>query len=153
MMLDEKLKRFLEGPVMQVLCVGDAAGRPVIGRGCGLLVESNDEVELVLSQWQWPRVAPLIGDGCKAALTVMQPASYECYQLKGTATLLAATDQHLGAARRYVAQTFVSLQTLGLPRPVDDAYFTYADPVVLRIKVEQIFVQTPGAGAGQRLEH
>lgn len=149
MILDEKLRQFLQGPVMQVLCVGDADGRPVIARGCGLLIDADGHIELLLSTWQWPRAASLLRRGCAIAVTFMQPASYECYQIKGDAAVVAATGEHIDAARRYIAQTFASLRTLGLPRPLDDAYFTYADPIVLRIKPERIYVQTPGAGAGR----
>lgn len=150
MMLDEELREFLRGPVMQVFCLAGPGGRPVVGRGVGLVLpDGGDLLELVVSRWQWPAAAALMREGAAVAATFMQPATCESWQLKGRMACVPVTARHLAAADAYIAATFALLQRVGLPRPSDGAYFACRDPVVARLTVEQVFQQTPGPHAGR----
>jgi hypothetical protein len=91
-------------------------------------------------------------DNGQLALTIEQIGSHETYQFKGNyigSTPPNSTDL---AAHQRIKNRFAQLvsQTFGLPEDLGLAY-TPRPSVVVRLRVREIFLQTPGPGAGQRL--
>ena len=91
-------------------------------------------------------------DNGEFALTVVDPGSHKTYQFKGqyvdsrpiTDADLAIAEQKRGRFAQAVSQGF------GMP---EDASRTYILPptLVIRFSVREIFLQTPGPDAGQRI--
>ena len=54
MQLDGEMLEFLSSPVLFIVCAADADRRPAIARGLGVLGRGPDELDLILSRWQWP---------------------------------------------------------------------------------------------------
>lgn len=153
MRIGEDLARFLEGPVMIILGTRDAADKPEIGRAVGARVLAvAGRVELVVSGWQWPGTVANLRDNGRLAATFSRPSDYETYQLKGRAELRAADEDDLRQSERYRRETQAALETLGLSPGLATHWLTARGAVVLRLDVEEVFVQTPGSGAGASVE-
>jgi hypothetical protein len=134
MLINGDLARFLSEPVTIILGATDAGGRPEIGRGLAGAVVAEDMVEMVLSRTQWPATAANVVGTCRLSATFTRPADYVSYQLKGSASVRLAEAEDRDRAERYIA-----------------AWLQTEDPVVLRLAVEAVFVQTPGLRAGVAL--
>ena len=152
MQIGNELAAFLASPVMIIMGTCDSTGRPDIARVVGARVDSEaGAVELVLSAWQWPRAVVNVRTRGRVAVTFARPTDYVSYQVKGRADLRAADAQALALAARYMEDVSAVLVSLGLQRSVLDAWFTDREAVVVRLEVDAIYVQTPGAKAGQAL--
>jgi hypothetical protein len=150
MKLDAELAAFLASPVMIIIGTRDGGNRPAIGRAVGATVDADaGSVELVVSAWQWPDTIADLRHGSRIAVTFARPADYVSYQLKGVATVRAALADDLVHAQRYMAAIVDVLAGLGLDRSLAAPWVTEREAVVVRLEVEAIFVQTPGARAGQ----
>ena len=153
MQIGTDLAAFLTSPVMIIVGTCDRNGRPEIGRGVGARVDRDGGlVELVLSSWQWPGTAANLRATGRAAVTFSRPGDYVSYQLKGRATAHAPDAQALSMAEGYMQETAKVLGGLGLQDTLGSQWLTYRDPVLIRIEVEAIYVQTPGARAGEPLD-
>jgi hypothetical protein len=149
MRIGAELARFLEGPVMIILGSVDPAGRPEVGRAVGArVVAPQGRVDLVVSAWQWPGTVANLRATERLAATFSRPADYETYQLKGRAALRHADEDDLRLAEGYRTRTQAALEALGLSPGLADHWLAARDPVVLRLGVEEVFVQTPGPRAG-----
>lgn len=152
MRIGDDLARFLEGPVMIILGTADAAGRPEIGRAIGIrVVAAQGRIELVVSGWQWPGTVANLRATERLAATFSRPADYVTYQLKGRAALREADEDDLRLADGYRTRTQDALDALGLSPGIADHWLAAREAVVLRLAVEQAFVQTPGPAAGSAL--
>jgi len=147
---DLELAAFLASPVMIIIGTCDAGKRPAIGRAVGAMVDAEAGiVELVVSAWQWPATVANLRNGSRIAVTFARPSDYVSYQAKGVASVRAAQPADLDRARRYMAAIIDVLAGLGLDRSLAAPWITEREAVVARLEVEAIFVQTPGARAGQ----
>lgn len=149
MRIGEDLARFLESPVMIILGTADAKGRPEIGRAVGArVVAAQGRVDLVVCGWQWPGTVANLRATERLAATFSRPGDYVTYQLKGHAALRDADEDDLRLAESYRARTQAALEALDLSPGMADHWLIIRDPVVLRLGVEEVFVQTPGPRAG-----
>ncbi|MGO4705903.1 pyridoxamine 5'-phosphate oxidase family protein [Microvirga sp. 2MCAF38] len=148
-MIDDDLATFLAGPAMIIIGTADDQKRAEIGRCVGAAVDAGaDAVELVLSSWQWPRSVENLRANGRAAVTFVRPSDYVTYQLKGTATIRTATADDIVSSERYTAMMNSVMGGLGL-EVAFMPWFTNREAVVVRLVVDAVYVQTPGAKAGQ----
>jgi hypothetical protein len=130
----------------------DASARPAIGRAVGARLDADaDVIELVLSSWQWPGTAANLLATGRAAVTFARPSDYVSYQVKGSAGVSEADAQALSLAESYIQEIALVLGGLGLERKLVAPWLTYRDPILIRMVVDAVYVQTPGAKAGQPL--
>ncbi len=149
MKIGSDLATFLTSPVMIILGTCDKAGRPDIGRGVGARVDSDTGLlEVVLSAWQWPGTIANIHDNGRAAITFARPNDYVTYQLKGPAQIAEPDPQSLTLSARYISQITDLLCELGLERRMIADWLTQRDAALIRMTIENVFVQTPGSKAG-----
>jgi hypothetical protein len=91
-------------------------------------------------------------DNGQVTLTVEQIGSHETYQFKGNYTGSTPPNSADVAAHQRIKNRFAKLvnQIFGLP---EDICLAYIPPpsLVVRLAVREIFLQTPGPGAGHRL--
>jgi hypothetical protein len=150
--IDTELAAFLESPVMIILGTG-VAGVPEIGRGLGASVEAGGEaLHVMVSAWQWPETVANARSNGRIAATFARPADYVTYQVKGRVDRVAPPTPALAVcAARYAARIAEVLAALGQPPERTAPWLSGKDLVALRIRPEQVFVQTPGARAGSLL--
>jgi hypothetical protein len=151
-LIDAELAAFLESPVMIVIGTG-AEGAAEIGRGLGAAVEDAGKVlYLVVSAWQWPETVAQAHTTGRIAVTFARPADYVTYQVKGQVDGVAPLTPALRAqAARYASGIVEVLAGLGLPPELTAPWRSERDLVALCVRPAQVFVQTPGPGAGRPL--
>ena len=153
MRLDQDLASFMSSPVMIILGTCNDALQPDIGRAVGALVRpAKGEVELVVSAWQWPRTVSNVRENGRLSVTFARPSDYVSFQAKGRASVIAASAEHLARSADYINAITAVLKELGLESNVSQSWFVDRDTVALKMVVESVFVQTPGATAGEMLQ-
>jgi hypothetical protein len=92
-------------------------------------------------------------DNGRFSLTVEQIGSHETYQFKGNYVGSVLPGEADMAAHERARERFAKSvnQAFGLPEDMCRAYIL-PPSIVIRFDVREIFVQTPGPGAGQRLD-
>ncbi|MEO8244629.1 MAG: hypothetical protein ABI832_20245 [bacterium] len=149
MRLSDALIEFLAGPVMILLGSRTATNVPDAGRSVGLRLSADAQsVDLVTSRWQWPQTVENVAATGGLAVTLSRPTDYVTYQIKGRARLQVAGPDDIALAERYMARMHDLLTGLGVDPLMAATWFCARDPVVLRLTISQVFVQTPGAQAG-----
>lgn len=84
-------------------------------------------------------------------MTASRPTTYRSVQLKGTATAVAnPSAAQLEAAHRHVEAFAAEVAGFGIPLEGARA-FLGRELVAVTIAVRELYDQTPGANAGQRL--
>ncbi|HEY8613741.1 MAG TPA: pyridoxamine 5'-phosphate oxidase family protein [Roseomonas sp.] len=148
-LIDAELAAFLESPVMIILGTG-ADGMPEIGRGRGACVdEGGKALQVVVSTWQWPETVENARRSGRVAATFARPSDYVTYQIKGCVESVEPLTPALQACTEgYAERVAAVLAELGLSPELTTPWGADRELVVLRIRAEQIFVQTPGARAG-----
>lgn len=152
MTLDEERRAFLVSPVMIVVAACGADLRPSIARALGARLGDGDVVDLVVSRWQWPTLVDDVERRGEVAATFVRPSDYVTYQAKGRGRVWAADPGDLALAERYVATVSGTLSALGVPTSVMAPWLVPRDLVRITVAVDAVYVQTPGAAAGSRLE-
>ncbi len=149
--MDRNLADFIESPVMQIVGTSGPSRQPEVARAAGAWSENSNSLHLVVSAWQWPQTITNLRDNGRIAVTFARPSDYVSYQIKGVATLRAASGAERERSSRYVAAMISVLMKLGVMPEMASPWFTNKDPVLVAVEVASVFVQTPGARAGTRL--
>ena len=153
MLIPQDLAAFMASPVMIILGTRDDALVPEIARAVGAAVHREEgSIDLMVSEWQWPKTVANIRANGQLAITFARPADYVSYQVKGHATVVSTTAEHTTLARRYMDSVASTLGELGLERRIVAPWLVERDLVTLSLSVQEIFVQTPGVKAGQLIE-
>lgn len=149
MRLDDRLLDFFNRPLMCIIAVADGTGRPSAGRGVGFhLLEDRETIDVIFSDWQWPRLEPCIRQTGRIAATFVSPSDYVSFQLKGSATIRETETADLDRADRFMTAATDELEALGVPRHLIAPWLTARETRVARLAVSEIYVQTPGPLAG-----
>jgi hypothetical protein len=152
MRLDPDLANFMSSPVMIILGTSSDALQPEIGRAVGALVRPEQGVvQLVLSAWQWAGTLSNVRANGRLSATFARPSDYVSYQVKGRASVISTTDEHLARAGAYIDAISLVLAELGLEREVSAPWLVDRDLAALSLVVDSVFVQTPGPKAGEML--
>lgn len=150
MRLSDDLRQFIASPVMIIIGTRDSANRPAVGRAVGARVVDAGTVEFLYSAWQWPETHRNLAANGEAALTFARPADYVAYQLKGNARLRAATPADQALTSRYQADIHAMFAGLGLPAELVAPWLADRELAAARLRVRELYVQTPGPSAGTR---
>jgi hypothetical protein len=153
MLIDQDLADFMASPVMIILGTRDGSLAPEIARAVGAVVRREvGRIDLMVSEWQWPKTVANVRANGQLAVTFARPSDYVSYQVKGQAMAVTATAEHVALARHYMDNMASTLGALGLERRSVAPWLVDRDLVTLKLSVQEIFVQTPGAKAGQLIE-
>jgi hypothetical protein len=96
-------------------------------------------------------IANLLDNG-KIALTCSRPYDHRCMQVKGTLiSLRDGVEADRVQQERYLAAFVEQVYIVGLPRGVMRQLRIFPS-IAVSFAAEDVFVQTPGPGAGRRLE-
>lgn len=152
-MLEDDVAAFLSGNVMMIAATRDAAMRPHIGRGCGAAFDPDvGDLTLLASSTQWPEFFANAKSGAPIAMTVCQPDNYKCLQVKGQIIGVSqASEEQKARAQRYLDTMLSIMAGLGVSRLQLSTVFSNADLVAIRFWPADLFIQTPGPEAGERM--
>lgn len=152
-MIEEGVAAFIGGNVMIVVGTRDADLRPRIGRGCGAWFErETGQVRVLISASQWAPAVRNAVSGAPIATTFVDPITYAAYQIKGRISEVApATAADSARAEDYVARMLGVFMPLGVSRLQLSSTLVSHYPVAIGFWPAELFVQTPGPGAGRRV--
>lgn len=151
--LSDELVDFLEGGVSILVGSRNADLRPECARGLGLVIGSDRQsITVFINEALAARMCADFEDNAQIAVGFSRIVDHRSLQLKGVVRAVRpATAQENALQERYVAAFAEQLSLAGLPRSVvRNVRLTPA--LAVELEIHDIFNQTPGAGAGQRLE-
>jgi hypothetical protein len=151
--LSREWVEFVESGVSILVGTRDEALRPEAGRGCGAAVTALGARILVLvPELTSARTCENAAATGRVAVTFSRPFDHRALQAKGSVIdVRAARDADRAVVDRYVASYVDQLYLVGIPRAVSRKLRCWP-AMVIELEVEALFVQTPGIGAGRRLE-
>lgn len=149
MRFDLEIAEFISGAVMMVIGTRDRTNQPDVGRGVGCRVLPGGEfIEVLISGWQWPDTVANIRETGEAAFTFVRPSDYRSLQMKGRASLRAATADDHRLCETYIASVSAALGEQGVPQPMIDVWLTGRELATARLEVHSVSIKTPGSSAG-----
>lgn len=149
--LPEDLVEFIESGVSVQVGTRDAALRPEAARGVGCVVHHDRRtLSLLLNEATATRTVANIAAGSWVSLTFSRPVDHRTVQIKGPATVRAGTEVDRAVAERYLAAYTEALYVVGVSRAVVRR-LRVAPCAVAEVEVAELYTQTPGPEAGQRL--
>jgi hypothetical protein len=151
--LSPDLVELFESGVSILVATRDAELRPACARGAGARVRAADGVVTVyLPQAAAARTLANLRDNAQIAVTFSRPLTHYSIQLKGTCfEPRVSAEEDRAVQQAYRAAYGEQLHAVGLARAVA-ARLAWWPSFALDIAVRDLFVQTPGPGAGRRLE-
>jgi hypothetical protein len=141
----------MHGSVLAFMGTRDARLRPAVTWAFGVRVSgANDEITAFVPDVEIDLTRSNLCQISLVALTVVHPISHECYQFKGKLTHIRPTTEEERAVQEILRSKLKALLTMFRPELVSG--WVIAPSTAITFKVEQAFVQTPGPGAGQKLD-
>jgi hypothetical protein len=146
------LAEFLESGLIMYLATRTATLKPNSVMCAGLRVEAPTTVTLFLPEHASPGALADLADNGEMALTLVKVTDARAVQLKGTLSAVAPASAGDHAFQEsYRARLAPEMAQAGLPLSVT-ARFVFQPCRALTMHVRDLFLQTPGPGAGRRLE-
>jgi hypothetical protein len=154
-MISDRVIEVLHGPAFMQIGTRDAALRPAHAFAVGAAVHDDRQtVTLFVPTARSERVLRDLTENGRIALGVSL-ASHEAYQLKGTYISSRPTDTEDRARQEaYRAALLASVLEAGYPEAIARPLtlgFAYTPSVAITFRAEEVFLQTPGPGAGTLL--
>jgi hypothetical protein len=150
-MIADRLVVFLHGPVVSWVGTRDARLRPTVAWVFGARVSAaSDEITAFVPDVEVERTKRNLEQNGLIAFTVVDPISHEAYQFKGKLVEMRPSNDEERAVQEIHVSKVIS-HAAKFPREFFGG-FTLHPSTALTLRVEQIFVQTPGPGAGRLLD-
>lgn len=153
-MISDDVAGFIEGLVMGLVTTRNSANRAFIARASGArYLSATGLIEVLLSAVQWSDVARNAHAGAPIATTFVRPNDYCAYQIKGwIEDVSPASSDDIARAERYVERMLEQMSDLGVTRIQLSHTLTASELMRISFRPTDLFLQTPGPRAGQRLE-
>jgi hypothetical protein len=154
-MIPDRVIEVLTGPSYVQIGTRDENLRPAHTYAVGAMVhEDRQTVTVLVPTARAARILPHLESNGRVALGIAQ-ASHEAYQLKGTYLATRPTDaKDLVRQEAYRQALLGDALRAGYPeemaRPMTLG-FAYTPSVAITFRAEEVYLQTPGPGAGTRL--
>lgn len=150
-MIPGKIIDFMHGAVLAWVGTRDARLRPALTWAFGVRVSvTGDEVTAFVPDVEIELTRSNLSQNGLVALNVVHPISHESYQFKGKLTGMRPTTEEERAVQDILRAKVAALLTMFRPELVTG--FVVAPSTAISFGVEQVFVQTPGPGAGRQLD-
>ena len=150
-MIPERLVGFVHGPTLSWVGTRDGRLRPTLAWAFGARVSaSGDEITTFIPDLEAERTKRNLEQNGVLAFTVVDPISHEAYQFKGKLMGVRPSNDEERAVQEIHVSKLIS-HAAKFPRELF-AGFTLHPSTAVRFRVEQIFIQTPGPGAGRSLD-
>lgn len=153
--ISDEIAGFCQSGISVIVAARGRDGDPIAGLALGCTIDTAGSVRILLRRSANEALLEALLAGSRIAATFSRPADHRSIQLKGSnATLLGtrAGDEEILAAQCIGMAS--ELVNAGYSQAFAAGYceFAFPDIVVVAFEPEQIFVQTPGPGAGSRLQ-
>ena len=154
-MIPDRVVQLLHGPAFMQVGTRDAHLRPAHAWVIGAVVHADRQtVTFFVPESRSARVLSDLQDNGRVALG-LGLASHEAYQLKGTYVSSRPTGaEDIALQERYRTEWLAAALQAGYPdeiaRPLIRG-FAYRPGVAVTFRVKEIFLQTPGPGAGNKM--
>ncbi len=144
---------FIESGVSILVGTRDAGLRPACTRAMGAAMDAARAVlTIYLPEPTAARALANLRDNAQIAVTFSRPMTHRSLQIKGICTgVRPSTDADRLVQERYRAGYAEQLQVVGVRRAVSSR-LAYWPSVAVDVAIGDVFVQTPGPGAGRRLD-
>jgi hypothetical protein len=154
-MIPDRVVELLHGPAFMQVGTRDAQLRPAHAAAIGAVAHADRQtVTFFVPEGRSARVLSNLKDNGRVALGLAL-ASHEAYQLKGTFLSSRPTgDDDIALQETYRTKWVAAARQAGYPdeiaRPLTLG-FAYRPGVAITFRVAEIFLQTPGPGAGSKM--
>jgi Pyridoxamine 5'-phosphate oxidase len=150
--ISDEVLAFLSGGKSLVIATRDPTLLAECARGVGLRAGTDREhVSVFLPGPSSARTLANLRDNGRIAIGLSHPPDHRSLQLKGRVSALEpATDEELAFVRGYIAELSAVLDVIGLPARVVSR-LNYLPCFRADVRVEEIYLQTPGPDAGSLL--
>ena len=150
--IDAGLADFLQGQVSALLATTDATAVPDATRVNGLVALDGHRLRVLIADDATTARANAT-PGARVAVLVTNMISYRSIQLKGSVLLAspARTPGDLALVHHHVSTFVETSPAVGIDPALADRFFA-VEVVPLVVEVDALFDQTPGPGAGRRME-
>lgn len=152
-MIEASVASFIEGRVMILVATRNRHHRPMIGRASGARFDADQgTIAVLVSASQWPKAVEHALPQTPISTTFVKPDDYRAYQIKGMiANVRPANAVEDARGAQYVEDMLATLGQLGVSRLQLSTTLSDRDLVRIEFWPRDLFVQTPGPGAGRRL--
>jgi hypothetical protein len=153
--IPDRVMELLTGPSFLQIGTRDENLRPAHTYAVGAIVHDDRRtVTVLVPSARAARILPHLEANGRIALGIAQ-ASHEAYQLKGTFLATRPTDADDRARQEaYRRALLADALQAGFPeeiaRPLTQG-FAYTPSIAITFRADEVFLQTPGPGAGSRL--
>jgi hypothetical protein len=154
-MIPDRVIELLTGPSYVQIGTRDESLRPAHTIAVGATVHDDRRtVTVLVPTARAARILPHLEANRRVALGVAQ-ASHEAYQLKGTYLATRPTDAaDLARQQAYRRMLLADARGAGFPEEIAWALtqgFAYTPSIGIIFRADEVYIQTPGPGAGHRL--
>jgi len=154
-MIPDRVVELLHGPAFMQVGTRDAELRPTHAWAIGAVSHPDREtVTFFIPESRSAGVLSNLQHNGRVALGIVL-ASHEAYQLKGTYLSTRPTgDEDVALQEAYRAKLFAAARQAGYPDEIARPFtlgFAYRPGVAITFRVEEVFLQTPGPGAGSKM--
>jgi hypothetical protein len=150
--ISAELASFLESGVSVLVGTRDARLVPESTRGVGARVEADGtELSVLLPRATAARAIANLRDNGRIAICFSRAIDHRSIQVKGRVASISDGDAAVRAAvELYVDALAVAWQPIGIP-PSSARRLARWPAHAVRLRIEEVYVQTPGPGAGAPL--
>jgi len=142
----------LEGGVSIFVGTSDAERRPEAIRAVGAVVAPDrKKLTVFVPVATAKRTVDNLAQRREIAVGFSRTLDHLSIQIKGRCDVRLATDAERSVCERYLGAYVEALYVIGLPRNLTRR-MTVWPAYALEVEIRDVFAQTPGPGAGQRLE-
>jgi len=152
-MIPQSILDLLETGVSVMVGTRDASLMPECTRAWGIRVGAKrGTVTIFLSKTIAGKTLENLDDNGNIAVTCTRPTDHITCQLKGQVrNIKAVTNADRDVSRKWHREFMAELKAIGVPSALSEAWIT-EPAVAVEIAVTEVFDQTPGPGAGRKLE-
>jgi hypothetical protein len=153
-MIPERVVELLRGPAFLHVGTRDAELRPAHAYPLGVVVgDDRETVTFFVNEWRAKRILSDLDNNGRVAFAA-GVLSHEAYQLKGVyLSSRPANDEEIAFQEAHRARLCAELSNW-LPKEVAEGLFfglSCRPSVAITFRVEEVFLQTPGPGAGTKM--
>lgn len=152
-MISQKLVDFVQGPTLHFVGSRNAKLRPNFTWAFGATVNAGeDAITFYVPDVEGAETLRNFEDNGMVALTMSEASTHETYQFKGKClSIRPSEDKDTAIQDIHRSKLIAHLGPLGYGEAIWSGFTIYPSTAVT-FKVEDVFVQTPGPGAGSKLE-
>lgn len=151
--LSEAHRNLLDGPVAVQVAAATARLEPQVSRAWGAALDAEGRLSFILIDAQTEALRQVLRKTGKAAVNATNPVTLESVQFKGEVVEIGEPDAEAREeANRRIAQFVDALRGAGILRGEASGLAHPGPARRISIRVREVYDQTPGPGAGRRLE-